>query len=109
LIFPELREDRVPTLVMLGWAAVVRVPEREVAETVPDEVISPELREDRVPTLVMLGWAAVVRVPEREVAETVPEAWASPTTSNCLVGLVVPIPSLETLVSPELLRVTQSN
>ena len=47
--------DRVPTLVMLGCAAVARMP-----------VIEPDTeRADSVPTLVMLGCAAVATVPMR--------------------------------------------
>ena len=60
---PEtVNEPRVPTEVMLGCAAVAKVP-----------VMAPlTFKDPKVPTLVMLGCAAVVSCPLRLVARTVP-------------------------------------
>jgi hypothetical protein len=52
-------EDKFPTLVMLGWAAVWSVPSRKVPDslvplTLPAVTFPVTLREDNVPTLVKL-------------------------------------------------------
>ena len=72
-------EDKFPTLVMLGWAAVWIVPSRKVPDslvplTFPAATFPVTFREDRVPTLVMLGWALVANVPASDVAMMFPLA-----------------------------------
>ena len=69
----------VPTLVMLGCAAVVNVPVTKFAVTrlppamFPALILPLTINPVNVPTLVMLGCAAVVSVPVNRLPLTVPE------------------------------------
>ena len=75
--FPvTVKEDNVPTLGTIGWAAVCSVPNRLVPDTVvpltfPAATLPVTFSEDKVPTLVIVGWAAVRIVPTRLVPDTV--------------------------------------
>ena len=59
-----LRDESAPTLVMLGWAAVVSVPSMLVAVRFPTAALPLTDSVDSVPTEVILGCSAVVSSPE---------------------------------------------
>jgi hypothetical protein len=71
------RLESVPTLVMLGWAAVWSVPltvaavmavaEMAFVDRLPAATFPDTARDESVPTDVMLGWLAVWRVPTKLV------------------------------------------
>ena len=63
----------VPKLVMLGCAAVDRVPVTLVPDRFPPLILPVTAGEPKVPTEVMLVCAAVVKVPDIAPAVTVPE------------------------------------
>ena len=69
--------DNMPTLVMLGCAAVVSVPVTvvntpPVAPILPTLLLPLTLKLVNVPVLVMFGWAPVVSVPVNKLPETFP-------------------------------------
>jgi hypothetical protein len=88
------RVPKVPTLVMLGWAAVWSVPTKLVPDSVvpvtfPAATLPVTAKEDNVPTLVMLGWAAVARVPVILVPLRLPAVTAPVTAKDDNVPTLV--------------------